>query len=88
MRRVDLPITGMTCAACARRIEKRLAKSYGVSTAGVNFATMRATVEYDPLRTGVSNLVEAVEEIGYHARDTTKDERSRPDAPPRSRRRA
>ena len=75
-RRVDLPIKGMTCAACARRIEKRLAKSQGVSAASVNFATERATVEYDPLRTGVSNLVEVVEEIGYHARDTTKDEKS------------
>jgi P-type Cu+ transporter len=43
--RVDLPITGMTCAACARRIERKLSKATGVSSAGVNFATSRATVE-------------------------------------------
>ncbi|MDT5293496.1 MAG: P-type Cu+ transporter, partial [Acidobacteriota bacterium] len=39
-------------------------------------ATTRATVEYDPSRTGVRGLVEAVEEIGYHARDVADDEKS------------
>jgi Cu+-exporting ATPase len=63
--RVDLPITGMTCAACARRIERRLNKTPGVSRAGVNFATSRATVEYDPKAAGVQQLMEAVREIGY-----------------------
>ena len=52
--RVDLPITGMTCAACARRIERRLNQTPGVSRAGVNFATARATVEYDPQAASVS----------------------------------
>src|SRR5919199_3607324 len=65
--RVDLPVTGMTCAACARRIERRLAKTPGVSAASVNFATERATVEYDPRETGVGRLVEAVEDGGYGA---------------------
>ncbi|MBK6316051.1 MAG: YHS domain-containing protein [Blastocatellia bacterium] len=46
--RVDLPITGMSCAACARTIEKTLSKAPGVRSANVNFATSRATVEYDP----------------------------------------
>jgi Cu+-exporting ATPase len=69
--RVDLPVTGMTCAACARRVERRLAKTHGVSAANVNFATERATVEYDPARTGVRQLKEAVREIGYGLVDTT-----------------
>jgi Cu+-exporting ATPase len=73
--RVDLPVTGMTCAACARRVERRLAKTHGVSAANVNFATERATVEYDPARTGVRQLEEAVREIGYGLIDTTGDER-------------
>src|SRR5262245_23502769 len=51
--RVDLSVTGMTCAACARRIEKQLSKAPGVRHASVNFATSRATVEYDPAATGV-----------------------------------
>ena len=42
--RIDLPITGMTCAACARRVERKLSKSPGVHYANVNFATSRATV--------------------------------------------
>ncbi len=46
--RVDLSVTGMTCAACARRIERKLSRAPGVRRAGVNFATSRATVEYDP----------------------------------------
>ena len=42
--RIDLPITGMTCAACANRIERSLNKTPGVRKAGVNYATGRATV--------------------------------------------
>src|SRR5947207_14905925 len=57
--RVDLAITGMTCAACARRIERTLAKASGVRSAAVNFATSRATVEYDPSATRVRDLVDA-----------------------------
>jgi Cu+-exporting ATPase len=63
--RVDLPLTGMTCAACARRIERRLAKVPGVRASHVNFATARATVEYDSNRTRTSALVEAIESAGY-----------------------
>jgi Cu+-exporting ATPase len=63
--RVDLPLTGMTCAACARRIERRLSKSGGVGSAGVNFATSRATVEYDPELTSLRELSAAVRDIGY-----------------------
>lgn len=70
--RVELPITGMTCAACARRIERKLSKSPGVSRAGVNFATSRATVEYDPQATNVSHLIEAVKEVGYDTAGTAR----------------
>src|SRR2546423_15209832 len=63
--RVELPITGMTCAACARRIERKLTNAEGVSAAHVNFATARATVEYDPARTNVGALVETVRAVGY-----------------------
>ncbi|HEU0052068.1 MAG TPA: heavy metal translocating P-type ATPase, partial [Longimicrobium sp.] len=65
VQRVDLPITGMTCAACARRVESGLAKAPGVHRAGVNFATHRATVEYDPTATGIRPLMRAVEDVGY-----------------------
>ncbi|MDX6696534.1 MAG: P-type Cu+ transporter [Blastocatellia bacterium] len=70
--RVELPITGMTCAACARRIERKLKKVSGVKQAGVNFATSRATVEYDPQATGVRQLIGAVKEVGYDTARTAR----------------
>jgi Cu+-exporting ATPase len=70
--RVDLPVTGMTCAACARRIETSLAKAPGVRRASVNFATSRATVEYDPAATGVRGLIETVKDVGYGTAGTAR----------------
>jgi Cu+-exporting ATPase len=63
--RVDLPVSGMSCAACARAIENQLAATAGVSAAHVNFATSTATVEFDPALAPVHNLVRAIEELGY-----------------------
>ena len=63
--RIDLPITGMTCAACANRIERSLNKTPGVRKAGVNYATGRATVEYDPQATGLRQLMDRVKDVGY-----------------------
>jgi P-type Cu+ transporter len=68
--RVDLPITGMTCAACANRIERQLNKQPGVEKASVNFATARATVNYNPEKTGVSNLMQTVKDVGYDTAGT------------------
>ena len=62
-----MPIEGMTCASCASRIEKRLAKQPGVTSASVNFATRVATVKYDPAATGPEKLAKAVDDIGYKA---------------------
>jgi Cu+-exporting ATPase len=70
--RVDLPITGMTCSACANRIEKSLQRSPGVRRAGVNFATSRATVEYDPGATGVRQLMDTVKDAGYGTAGTAR----------------
>src|SRR6187200_311 len=63
---VDLDLTGMTCASCAARIEKRLNRLDGV-TATVNFATERAAVDYDRTRAAPDQLVAAVRAIGYGA---------------------
>ena len=62
---VSLPITGMTCASCVRRVERALAKTGGVSAASVNLATERATVSYDPATVSVVDLGQAVERAGY-----------------------
>ena len=63
---VDLPITGMTCASCANRIERRLNKLDGV-TATVNYATEKAAVDYDAAAVEPEQLVAAVEAAGYQA---------------------
>jgi Cu+-exporting ATPase len=63
--RVDLPVSGMSCASCARSIENRLAATAGVTGAHVNFATATATVEFDPARAAVQSLVEVIEGLGY-----------------------
>jgi P-type Cu+ transporter len=61
---VSLPVTGMTCAACARRVEKALLGTDGVRAANVNLAAEKATVEYDPASVGLERLVGAVEDTG------------------------
>jgi len=61
---VELPITGMTCASCANRIERRLNTLDGV-TATVNYATEKATVDFDPDVVAADALVDAVEAVGY-----------------------
>ena len=63
---VELPITGMTCASCAARVEKRLNKLDGVE-ASVNYATERASVQYDARAIELEHLLEAVEAAGYTA---------------------
>ena len=66
---IELPVTGMSCAACARTIEFTLKDTAGVSEAGVNYATGLATVVYDPAVIGVSGLGDAVREAGYDVLD-------------------
>jgi P-type Cu+ transporter len=63
---IELPIGGMTCASCANRIERNLNELEGV-TASVNYATEKATVEYDSSTVAPAELVAAVEAAGYAA---------------------
>ncbi len=63
---LELPITGMTCASCANRIERKLNTLDGV-TATVNYATEKATVSYDAAAVAPEQLVSAVEDAGYQA---------------------
>ncbi|MFN3648559.1 MAG: heavy metal translocating P-type ATPase [Armatimonadota bacterium] len=70
--RVGVPVTGMTCAACAARIEKVLRRTEGVREANVNFAAHRATVEYDPAATDTRTLVERIRNAGYGTAGTAE----------------
>jgi len=62
---ITLPIQGMSCAACAQRIEKGLNSLPGVSRAAVNFAVEKAAVEYDPASVDVSDFIAKVRDLGY-----------------------
>ncbi|MDH5526455.1 MAG: heavy metal translocating P-type ATPase [Nitrospirota bacterium] len=64
-RHVILPITGMTCAACAARIEKVLNRADGVVNAEVNFGTESASITYDPATLSTSKLLATVRKTGY-----------------------
>src|ERR1700690_1650572 len=62
---ITIPITGMTCASCVRRVERALSRVGGVSAASVNLATERARVRFDPAVADSAHLAAAVEKAGY-----------------------
>ncbi len=75
-RPVELRVGGMTCAACAARVERKLNRLPGV-TATVNFATGRAHVRHAP-GVSVDELIRAVESVGYTASVSPPPKRSDP----------
>lgn len=70
---VTIPIGGMTCAACAQRIEKVVRKLEGVESVNVNLATEKATIAYHPQTVRLSAIREAIEKIGYQVLNVTKE---------------
>src|SRR5215211_3960811 len=71
--RITIPVTGMSCASCVRRVERALADSKGVAEASVNFASEEASVAYHPEATKPEDLIRVIREAGYGAdvRETT-----------------
>jgi Cu+-exporting ATPase len=65
VEKVSLPVQGMSCASCIKRVQKALSQVPSVIRADVNFATEKATVEYIPGEVTVKDLSRAVEAIGY-----------------------
>lgn len=65
LKKLDIPVTGMTCAACAARVEEGLVRMEGVENASVNLAAERATVNFDPVRVNVSDLIDSIKDAGY-----------------------
>ncbi|HEX3011970.1 MAG TPA: heavy metal translocating P-type ATPase, partial [Syntrophomonadaceae bacterium] len=65
--KVELKISGMSCAACSAKIEKSLNKIDGVGQAAVNLTTERANVEYDASRVKVSDMIKTIKALGYEA---------------------
>lgn len=69
MKKKVLSVTGMTCASCARTIEKNVSKVEGVTNASVNFATERLIVEFDESKASIEKIREAVKKAGYGVLD-------------------
>jgi Cu+-exporting ATPase len=65
MKQIVLPIEGMTCASCVAHVERGLTETPGVDKASVNLATERATVQFDPQRATIPDLVFHVRDTGY-----------------------
>lgn len=65
MKSLLLPVRGMTCASCVAHVERALKGVEGVERASVNLATEKASVEFDPERVEVAEIITAVREAGY-----------------------
>ena len=65
--RISIPVTGMSCASCVRRVERTLSGKEGVAEASVNFATEKASVTYEPAVTSPDKLIGAIRDAGYGA---------------------
>jgi Cu+-exporting ATPase len=64
-KNITMPVTGMTCANCARNIERAVNRLDGVKEVSVNFATETVFVNYDPFVSKIDEIVNAVEKAGY-----------------------
>ena len=67
LKKIILPVEGMTCAACVSHVEGALKEVGGVARVAVNLAMEQATVEFDPERATIPELLEAVDDSGYKA---------------------
>ena len=65
IKKINIDVVGMTCAACSARVEKALNKEEGVNNAVVNLIGQKAVVEFDDTKTTPSNLIHIVEKTGY-----------------------
>ena len=78
-QKVRFQIEGMTCQACASRIEKVLNKKDFVESAGVNFASEEAQVVFDDSQTSAADIAKIIEKTGYGAKEKTEDALSQPE---------
>jgi Cu+-exporting ATPase len=77
--KVDLAVTGMSCASCAANVERALKASPGVAEANVNLATARATVLFDPKLISRADLVRAIRDAGYGVAAAAEEAGAGPD---------
>ncbi len=71
-KRIDIPVSGMTCASCATAVEKALKGLNGVVSANVNLATERASIEFIPGMVDFDDFKKAIDAAGYKASPITE----------------
>ncbi|ERJ12019.1 heavy metal translocating P-type ATPase [Haloplasma contractile] len=69
----QLNVTGMTCAACVRAVERSVNDIDGIANANVNFATEKLTVEYDENQVDLDEIIQSVRKAGYDAEEEASD---------------
>jgi len=65
MNKVILPITGMTCANCVATVERSVKKVQGVEDVVVNLVTEKATIDYEPDKLELQQIIDRIERAGY-----------------------
>ncbi len=74
-KEVSIPIQGMTCAACAKTIERVVGKLNGIESVVVNFATEKANIKYNPTAVRLSEIKQAIAKAGYKALEIQNETR-------------
>ncbi|MHA1185692.1 MAG: heavy metal translocating P-type ATPase [Candidatus Heimdallarchaeota archaeon] len=72
--KVEILVTGMTCATCAINVENALKKVEGVISVGVNLTTRKATIEYVPALVTILMLEKAIKDVGYDVEKTVEED--------------
>lgn len=67
VEKADIAVTGMTCAACARRIETQLSKLDGIFNVSVNLVLEKASVEYNPAKINLEDIKQRINQLGFKA---------------------
>lgn len=78
--KADLSISGMSCAACSSRIERKLKATAGVISTAVNLATEKASIEFNPMEIGPGDLARIITDMGYGVVKTGKETADRENA--------
>lgn len=73
MKKINIPVEGMTCAACSSRIERVLNKEAGIENAVVNLLTQEAIVEYDEENTSPEKIAERIKKTGFDVPSITRN---------------
>ena len=72
-KHIDLKIEGMTCASCAKAVERVLKKLDGIENINVNIATDKASISYNPSKVKLSQIKDAIEKAGYKPLEESKE---------------